>query len=410
MLFFGTRTRQKNKGTSGHMPEAHKRATKRQRGFTLPEVILIVSVLAIISGMAFPDIALFFQRQQVEQEKLAMQEIQKAMDSYARECRRLPDVTGNPQRSDCTDDPGAAGLTWAEALAAFSNMSAESIAEDVWGTPRKYTHFVEPRNYREGPVMFHYATVRSIGGNQCDDTGTVGNAPNPACVQGGAPASSAQKAANRAAYISGADPDDSYTADWTDVNTYGTYSAMGDDILAKYADNQQKIQAQDETIRRLERIVEALDRYAQGRFNEELLAGTACLSEMLYYPPSWSNEPEAHSNTNHPDPACRSLGTSIGNRYGTSVRNDVSAIRGDATEFVNTVSLDDDTRMNQMRTLMRILGLPEDHCCNALTGDAFYYYSQPGASVGGTCVNAVRPPYYPPKVSIDPIDYLGSCN
>ena len=47
-----------------------EKATKKQRGFTLPEVILIVSVLAIISGMAFPDIALFFQRQQVEQEKL----------------------------------------------------------------------------------------------------------------------------------------------------------------------------------------------------------------------------------------------------------------------------------------------------------------------------------------------------
>ena len=405
MLFLRTQTRQKSKGTP-----RHKAGVRRQKGFTLPEVILIVSVLAIISGMAFPDIALFFQRQQVEQEKLAMQEIQKAMDSHARECRRLPDVTGNPARSNCTDTAGGGALTWAESLAAFSNMSAESIAEDVWGTPRKYTHFVESRNYREGPVNFHYATVRSIGGNQCDDTGTTASSPNPACVQGGSPASSAQKAANRADFIDNADPNGSYEADWVDVNTYGVYSAMGDDILAKYADNQQKIQAQDETIRRLERIVEALDRYAQGRFNEELLAGTACLSEMLYYPPSWSNEPAAHNNPNHPDAACRNLGTSIVNRYGTTVRNDVSAIRGDANEFVNSVSLDDATRLGEMRTLMRILGLPEDHCCNALTGDAFYYYSHPGASVSGACVNAVRPPYYPPKVSIEPIDYLGSCN
>ena len=402
MLFLGAQAKHSKRKPQG--------GARKQKGFTLPEVILIVSVLAIISGMAFPDIALFFQRQQVEQEKLAMQDIQKAMDSYARECRRLPDVEMNPDRNNCDDPAGAGALTWAEALAAFSNMSAESIAEDVWGTPRKYSSFIETRNYREGPVDFHYATVRSIGGNQCDDTGTTATNPAPNCVQGGAPATTAQKTANREAFISRADPNDNYETDWGDVNEYGLYSAEGDDILAKYSDNQQKIQAQDETIRRLERIVEALDRYAQGRFNEELLANTACLSEMLYYPPSWSNEPQAHVNGNHPDAACQNLGTSITNRYGTAVRNDVSAIRGDANEFVNTVSLDDATRLNEMRTLMRILGLPEDHCCNALTGDAFYYYSQPGASVGGVCVNAQRPPYYPPKVSIDPIDYLGSCD
>jgi len=385
---------------------------QKQRGFTLPEVILIVSVLAIISGMAFPDIALFFQRQQVEQEKLAMADIQKAMDSYARECRRLPARENNPQRTACTSTPGGAGmnLTWAEALASFSNMSADSIQNDIWGTIRKYTHFVELRNYREGPVEFHYATVRSIGGNQCDDTGTTATAPSPRCVIGGQPASTAQKTANRNAYIDRADPAASYEADWADVNAYGTYAPAGDDILAKYADNQQKINAQDETIRRLERIVEALDRYAQGRFNEELLQGTACISELLFYPPSWTNEPAAHNNPNHPDAGCQSLGNSIVGRYGTRVRADVSAIRGDANEFVATTSADSATRLAEMRTLMRILGLPEDHCCNALTGEAFYYYSHPGASVNNSCVNAVRPPYYPPKVSIDPIDFNGTCN
>lgn len=385
---------------------------RKQKGFTLPEVILIVSVLAIISGMAFPDIALFFQRQQVEQEKLAMADIQKAMDSYARECRRLPALENNPQRTACTDSPSGAGmnLTWAEALASFSNMSADSIATDLWGTQRKYTHFIELRNYREGPVEFHYATVRSISGNQCDDTGTTATNPSPLCVIGGQPATTAQKTANRNEYIDRADPAINYEADWADINAYGTYAAEGDDLLVKYADNQQKIQAQDETIRRLERIVEALDRYAQGRFNEELLQGTACISELLFYPPSWTNEPAAHNNPNHPDAGCRALGTSIASRYGTRVRFDVSAIRGDATEFVNTTSADLATRTGEMRTLMRILGLPEDHCCNALTGEAFYYYSHPGASVSGACVNAVRPPYYPPKVSIDPIDFNGSCN
>ena len=386
-------------------------AMRRQKGFTLPEIILIVGVLAIISGMAFPDIALFFQKQQVEQEKLAMADIQKAMDAYARECLRLPELEDNPTRANCRDAAGG-GLTWAEALSSFSNMSAESFANDVWGTPRKYTHAVDQRQYREGPVDFHYATVRSIGGNQCDDTGTANSNPNPPCVVNGQSATAAQKAANREAYIANGDPDDDYENDWSPVANYGSFQPEGDDLVAKYADNQRKVQAQDETIKRLERIVDALDRYAQGRFNEQMLdPGSSCLSERIYYPPSRATEYVAHSNPNNPETGCDSLGTSLAGRYGSKVLDDVRLIRNDATSFVNTQTGTEATRLTNMRTLMRILGLPEDHCCNALTGEPFYYYSSPGAPVGGTCNFPTKPPYYPPKVSISAIDVRvgGSC-
>ncbi len=385
------------------MKNRYQANSRRDSGFTMPEIILIISVLAIISGMAFPDIALFFRRQQVEQEKISMSEIQKAMDSYARECKRLPARTNNPTRANCTDAPGAAGIGWHEALASFSSMAPDSILNDVIGTERKYTHFVESRNYREGAVDFHYATVRSVGGNQCDDTGTTATPASPACVSGGVQANAANKAANISNFRDRAGITGTYQADWANVDQYGAYQLLGDDILVKYADNQQKIDNQDETIHRLERIIDALDRYAQGRLNEDLLLGTACLSELIFYPPSWSTEPRAHSNSNHPDVGCRSLGSNITNRYSGRVRADVSAIRGDTNEFVDTINATTATRMAEMRTLMRILGLPEDHCCNAVTGEPFYYYSHPGAVIGASCTYSLQPPYYPAKVAISPI-------
>lgn len=365
-----------------------KNPRSRQKGFTLPEVILIVAALAIVSAMALPDIAYFFGRQTVEQEKLTLANIQKALDSYARECKRLPARENNPSRADC-QQPGASGsLPWYDALAAFSNMSATGIQNDVWGTPRVYAHAVQTRNYREGSVDFHYATVRSVGQDRADG-------------------------------FTGARVPDDWPAgvtDWEDVAGYQTFSAEGDDLMVKYTDSQWKVEAQDETVQRMERIIDALDRYAQARFNEEVHADYPCVSEKIFYPPSWPAEPAAHSNPYHPDdgsggrPDCTNIGggsgTDIGSglgypfipRYGRAVTEDVIIITGQA--YVNTTILDIDTRRQQMQNLMRVLGLPEDHCCSAITGIPFYYYSNPPAPDG---TYATNPPYFPPQIRVSPL-------
>ena len=349
---------------------------KSQKGFTLPEVILIIAALAIVSTMALPDIALFFKRQSVEQEKVVLRDIQKALDSYARECNALPSLTGNPLRANCQLEGTTGPLTWYEALAAFSNLSAENIQKDVWENNRRYTHGINSRTYRQGPVNFHYATVRSVGEDRCDNTTT--GLPCP---------------------IS---PEATFTPDWdisANLTSYEQFEVDGDDLMVKYTDNQRKIAAQDETVRRLERIIDALDRYAQARFNEEVHAGVTCISEKLFYPPSLQSEVVSHNNPNHPDPDCRNLGTNINDRYGQAVLDDVLIISS-ADNWVDTQNVGLLPRRNAMITLMRILGLPEDHCCSAVTGVPFYYYSNPPTGAG---VYATMPPYFPPQVRVDPL-------
>ena len=357
-----------------------------QHGFTVPEVILIVSALAIVTAMAMPDIAFFMGRQSVEQEKLSLGNIQKALDSYARECRKLPEPTNNPPRSDCNTGTSG-GLTWYEALASFSNMSASNIQKDVWDNDRLYTHGTNTRSYREGDVIFHYATVRSVGPDRVNDSATP---------------------------VTGDRVSDGWTTsqeDWDissgDISPYANFTPNGDDLMVKYTDSQWKVDAQDESVQRMQRIVDALDRYAQARFNKEVNEDKNCISEKLFYPPSVSKEPPGaeHSNTNHPNDNCTDLGRFISDRYGDAVRNDVSVFTS-GSEYVDTQVTDDVLRKNQMQVLMRILGLPEDHCCSPITGKAFYYYSNPpggGDSPSDPGEYREMPPYFSPKVRIDPL-------
>lgn len=362
----------------------------RNKGFTLPEVILIVAALAIVSAMAMPDIAYFFGRQTVEQEKLVLSNIQKALDSYAKECKGLPQLTNNPPRrandgTQCYEvAPGSGDLTWYQALAGFSNMSAEGIERDVWGNERLYTHGAFDRTYRQGVVTFHYATVRSVGADRRDGTSQQNVAEDWTQNQ----------------------------SDWDSIQEYETVSTQGDDLLVKYTDSQWKVEAQDETVQRIERIIDALDRYAQARFNEEVHAGMSCISEKIFYPPSWAAEPRAHENLNHPQADCRNIGGGSGReigtglsyppgevpRYGRAVTEDLSRIIG--SFYVNTTANNINARREAMEDLMRVLGLPVDHCCSAITDIPFYYYSNP-PSVNGDY--AISPPYFPPQVRVDPL-------
>lgn len=347
----------------------------KSAGFSLPEVILVISVLAIVAGMAFPDMASFFARQRVEQERTELEQIKKAMDVYARQCGTLPARTGNP--TDCRV-PGVGNLNWAEALASVSNMSANEMLRDAWGTGRRYTSLQGPAvNFLggSGAIQFNYASVQSVGPNRCD------NILDAACT------------ANYDAALG--DWINVNVPDWSTVQGYGEFVAGGDDMIVKFTDNQIKAAAYEETLRRLERIIAGLDRYAQAKFNEAVVTGSEgdCLGDMIFYPPS--------SDTGWNGAAFSGNCPTVSNYFtahAQPVKDDVTTVTGGA-EFLDTDLEDDAARLVGMQALMRLLGLPLDHCCSALNEEPFFYFSSPGVS-GSGCTYATQPPYFPPKVTV----------
>lgn len=348
---------------------------RRDDGFTLPEVIMVVAVMAIVSAMAFPDIVSFFKRQSFEQEKLVQSEIIKALDAYSK-----------AQTAAFADDPdnmitvplginaiGAGGVYevndpavcaaaggWGEMLANLSNLSSQDICNDVWGNPRVYTVAQGDLSYRDGNFRTYYVTLLSKGENKTLDT----------------------------------------TTPWTDVNSYGSFKPEGDDLISKFSDVKLKTELFEETLRRMERVVEALDRYAQSRYNEALLTYDETQQELITYQLFYPAE-----NSDYNDTSGRpAIVSGAGEWYGQRVLEDVQgASGGNALASGNDSP---DVRRGGMEALMRIIGLPQEFCCNALTGEPFYYYSNPiiRASSGMPCVRRVQPPYMPPKLTIDPLD------
>jgi prepilin-type N-terminal cleavage/methylation domain-containing protein len=296
----------------------------KNKGFTLPEVILIVAVMAILTTMAFPDIVSFFRRQKIEEEKQVQSEIRKAMAAYSNENLDMP--------------PDA---SWSGDLAPFTNLSDNGVLNDVWGRPRTYTVFAEDKVYREGVVTFYYATVVSSGEDAVMDTGT-----------------------------------------WNDVATYATYQAQGDDIVSKFTDQETKQKRYDETVTRMERIIAALDRYAQAQYNNAVLNTEANYDLKIFYPQSVDDVAPAAG-------------------YGDAVAADTAAIVGGPVQGGD---------VDSMKGLMRLLGLPEDHCCNALAPasapEAFYYAANPrrvNAAGGCEAPTNIAPPFVPPKISLNPL-------
>ena len=226
--------------------------------------------------------------------------------------------------------------------------------------------------YRDGNFDVYYVTVRSNGPNTTDDT-----------------------AAAYPSYPSGR---------WSTVTQLGSYEAQRDDLMVKFNDTKLKTELFEETLRRMDRIVEALDRYAQARYNEALLTddqGDGKVGNKLFYPPEIADYQYPTGRT-----AAGFDESQEGSWYGMLVREDVQNRTDPSSNSLDSSDSDPDSRLAAMTALMRILGLPEDFSKDALTNEPFYYYSNPCPE--GAATRRVSPPYMPPKVTIDPLD--AGCN
>lgn len=378
---------------------------KNNNGFTIPEVIMVAAVMAILTTVTFSSLTTFVDQQRKKEEAVQLAEIKKAIEVYAKSMGELPldDADRTPS------DP-----LWYDELARFSNLSAQDMQFDTWNRERIYKMYEDASGtFRDaGQLNIYYATVFSAGPNNAVETNTT-----------------------RVARDSGTSAVELSGVEWWDesatpIEWYGDMRVDGDDQVIKFTDLKIKTDNYFLNQERLKAIAEALEVYAQGKQNEALITNDADLAagraetypninQLQFYPPALA--------TSAPDLAAYMnlvrLDADIYNLSGTGSTGSYSAtnpIPPNQDRVLNTAS--HDARRVSMINLMRLLGLPDSYCCNALdhyetsaSGSTvrqelpFYYFSNPRPRVpsGSNIVCGARPNgsgsngFLPPRLSVD---------
>lgn len=324
----------------------NKLSLKSRQGFTLPEIILTVIILAILMTVSMPVLYQFVQRKDMQTEENTQLEIRKALQAYLQEKNKLPGAD-----------------TWSTDLAGYTNLSSDQIAKDTWRRPRAYITYTDPTRQLQGStVEVYYVTIFSMGGN------------GEADAADGVAVDNKNYAANN---------DGGWWSRITgqEVAKFSSLKAGGDDVLLRFTDYPEKIERYNLTLQRLDRIAGALESYAKNGYANKVVAcsilpkdangvtGDATCDngapeKIVYYPKSL-----AIANT-----------TDSATYYNTTV-------------YVNNNQTDASRRGN-MQGLMRLLGLPDEFCCSALALGSddqpkpFYYFSNPRPrNVGGGCAS-----------------------
>ena len=310
------------------------------KGFTLPEVILVSAVIAIVVTLVISNATDFLSNQQENEERSIMAELEQGIAAYSEDRASLPPLAD-----------------MAAEFSQYTNLSAEQIADDLWGNEREYRMFSVDIPYRHSDLEIFYGVIYSVGSDQC-----VGNTIR--CYPG-ATAAQIDNAVNGILDVDGSGAFD--RADFEGLE------AEGDDLLIKFTDFQSKKRKYDETSKRLKRIGEALKAYSQTRYYEEVAAGVADANQKIYYPP---------------------VGLTPQGLYGANVWQDAANVLTPPQETFDNDPADEVARRDSMIELMNLLALPQSYCCSAIekfevvdpgTGEitrfdrGFFYYSHPRA-------------------------------
>ncbi len=345
-------------------------------GFSLVEVIVVVAVMAVLAGLSAPAFVNFLNLQREQQEAQEMLEIKEAMRAFVLRFNRLPDE--DPLNNGFCN---AGTNTWAECLASVSNLSADEIRTDTWDKPRVYVHYEDNSVVLlDTTVDMHYATIFSRG---VDNT--------------------AEAAANIPVELSSDNLNFAFRpsnhGDWWSnqsgpIDRFLNLTPAGDDMMVKFTDNNIKMERYETTLERMRSITNALQSYADARYNEMVVAGTptnTCyiggststedIDEMRYFPKARHTSPA--------DNAC----------YAANVYNEMTTYGFNANQVENQTS-QQQRRRDEMILLMRMLGLPDSTCCNALervnigsdwVEPGLFYYSNARLTLGGGGCSGSRP-------------------
>ncbi|MFZ2619728.1 MAG: prepilin-type N-terminal cleavage/methylation domain-containing protein [Alphaproteobacteria bacterium] len=361
-----------------------------QKGFSIAEVVMVVAVLAVLVGMIISPIQTFITKQKKQQEENQITEITKAIEVFADRYGALPDDNA-ANNGFCDADLDASGQsTWYECLSAVSSLSGDQIRFDTWGNERRYVHYQSTGEILFGTaVPMHYATIFGRGANMTAEAGT----DIPTQVITGDVFREFKVATDTAWWANQASPE----------TNFRNLNAVGDDDLIKYTDRGLKTEKYNETLNRLNKISEALATYANTKYLQAIIAVEANAAKKVFYPPARDTGSGATADS------IANYGTgavSDGATYAFSVSNRVENRGG-------TLALEQ-SRYDDMVKLMRLLGLPDSYCCNAMLRNtfdndlerAFFYYSNPLVKVGGSCassrakVSDSAPRYLPARLTI----------
>ena len=326
-----------------------------RQGFTLAEMVIVIGVLAILVGISTPALFQMMLRQDIQEEEIALQEIRKAIEAYAADRNILPANT----------------VDWSAELAGFTSLSQQEISSSIWGHPRTFRKFETIRQVQNVAVTITYVTVLSTGPDR-----TANAAPN-------LPVSSGQFAAdsNSGWWYNQPDP----------IAAFGAVAPTGDDLIMTYTNYPEKMAQLQETLKRMNRIVGALDAFSKTRYSELV---SRCASETRdangNVTGTWATlcnggMPERFIYIPRSQPPTSTPADDDANYY-----DDPTAAPSPAPVAFNP-SNDLAARQVQMQAIMRTLGLSDETCCSAVTEEPFYLYSNPRQKMAGnTCAPGRR--------------------
>jgi prepilin-type N-terminal cleavage/methylation domain-containing protein len=359
-----------------------RRIRSATSGFTLAEIILVVAVMAILVSLSTPAVMSFLQRRDIQAEENTLVEIAKAMKSYITDRNSMPAVTA--VAANCSSAPP----NWAVEFSRYSNLSARQIACDTWDRPRAYAMFQRPDTFLGTTIDIFYASVHSSGPNLI---------ANGASASAGGAADSTPGIHINGNNFSNTNAGTTWwhrisSSDDAKIDAFVGMQPAVDDQLIRFTDYADKIEKYKKSLERLDRIAEALESYSRTKYNEAVFAcGGSCApapENRIFYPraanPGAPNDSAAY--------------------YYSTIQDDLNTYNG-GNAIVNAGGsvANHNARREDMINLMRLLGLPDEYCCNALetytpsTGAKpiempFYYFSNPRPRTGpSTCGGRPNP-------------------
>jgi prepilin-type N-terminal cleavage/methylation domain-containing protein len=353
-----------------------KYVIRGRAGFTLAEMILVVSILTILLAVSTPSLFGFIQQRDIQQEENVLQDLRRALQAYIADKNALPRL----------DDPATPAVEWAEDLAGYTNLSVVQIARDQWDNPRSFIRYVDTsRNIQGASVSVNYATIMSAGPDRQVEAIT-----NRIPVQSTSMGPVFAAPADTGWWANQSTPTNLQAS----IAAFGSLATAGDDLMVKFTDYPEKLDLYNLTLQRMDRLANALESIARVRYGEMvgycaglprntngLTGNTSCdtpgeIERIVYYPIGVPSNTSGWDETFHTYHFIYTGASAPPTADQVRVRN----AQGDTV------------RRGDMVKLVRMLGLPDDFCCSALERGTdsepkpFFYFSNPRPrGVSGGC-------------------------